>query len=116
VRVPSIRAPVFTLTPSFAGIFSIREDNPRQARGNATVKKGALVTGRGIIIGAGYFILISPASAGRILFLFRQQLTFETQLLKAKGIGSALWQVRIYQELSNGSRRDEHLRSRRPKV
>jgi hypothetical protein len=49
----------------------------RQARGNATVKKGALITGRAIIIGAGYFILISPASAGRILFLFLQQLTFE---------------------------------------
>jgi hypothetical protein len=62
----------------------------RQARGNATVKKGALVTGRAIIIGAGYFILISPASAGRILFLFLQQLTFELQSLGAKGISSAL--------------------------
>ena len=91
MRVPAIRASAFTLTPSFAGIFSIKEDNPRQARGNATVKKGALVTGRAVIIGASYFILISPASAGRIFFLIRQQISFETQLLKAKGIGSALW-------------------------
>jgi len=90
LRVPAIRVSAFTLTPSIAGIFSTREDNPRQARGNATVKKGALVTGRAIIIGASYFILISPASAGRILILFLQQLTFEAQSLGANGIGLAL--------------------------
>jgi hypothetical protein len=71
--------------------FFHKRGQSRQARGNATVKKGALVTGRAIIIGAGYFILISPASAGRILFLFLQQLTFELKSLGAKGIGSALW-------------------------